>query len=174
MDVGHVGAALGAKRLVPTASLGALLVASYLPDWADAALCATGSYHDTQIYSHSVPAIAVLAVAAGGIQLTRGRGRKTALVVAALVVSHILLDYLTGTKPTWPGGPMIGLALYSKPVIDFLIEAAVIVFGWLLYRSTLPRTLPRWNDSHVMLGLLILMQLTVDVARLLLPAINKC
>jgi len=30
------------------------------------------------------------------------------------------------------------------------------------------------NDSHVMLGLLILMQLTVDVARLLLPAINKC
>ena len=69
---------------------------------------------------------------------------------------------------------MIGLALYSRPVIDFFIETAVIVFGWMLYRATLPRTLPRWNESHLMLALLILMQLTVDVARLLVPSINKC
>jgi membrane-bound metal-dependent hydrolase YbcI (DUF457 family) len=172
--VGHVGAALGAKRVVPTAALAVLIVASYLPDWIDAALCVTGSYHDTQIYSHSIPAIGLLAAAAGGIQLARSRGWKAALVVAALVVSHILLDYLTGLKPTWPGGPVIGLALYSRPVIDFLIETAVIGFGWVLYRATLPRTLPRWNESHLLLALLILMQLTVDVAHLLMPAINKC
>ena len=174
MYVGHVGAALGAKRVVPTAALGALIVASYLPDWTDAALCVTGSYHDTQIYSHSVPAIAVLAVTAAVVQVARGRGRSAALAVAALVISHILLDYLTGIKPTWPGGPTIGLALYSRPVIDFLIETAAIVFGWTLYRASLPRTLPRWNASHLMLAVLILMQLTADVARLLLPSINKC
>lgn len=174
MYVGHVGAALGAKRVAPAAALSALIVASYLPDWTDAALCLSGSYHDTQIYSHSVPAIAMLAIAAGGFQAVRRRGILVAGVAALLVISHVLLDYVTGIKPTWPGGPSIGLGLYSHPMIDFIIESAVIMVGWLLYRGTLPAMSKRWNASHLMLALLIAMQIIADAAKLLAPSINKC
>jgi membrane-bound metal-dependent hydrolase YbcI (DUF457 family) len=174
MFLGHVGAALGAKRVVPAATLAALVVATYLPDWIDAALCATGHYHDTQMYSHSFAAVAVLAVLAAVFQLARGRNRKVAAAVALVVVSHLLLDYVTGTKPSWPGGPIIGLGLYSHPVIDFVVEAAVIVPGWWLYRATLPQSNRRWNDANLMLAALLLMQLGADLGRLLFPSINKC
>src|SRR5688572_30885343 len=38
----------------------------------------------------------------------------------------------------WPGGPLVGLSLYERPALDFLVEAPVIVAGWLLYRRSLP------------------------------------
>jgi membrane-bound metal-dependent hydrolase YbcI (DUF457 family) len=174
MFLGHVGAALGAKRLVPAATIGALVVATYLPDWADAALCAAGQYRDTQMYSHSIAAVAVLAFLAAGYQIVRGRSRAVATAVALVVISHLLLDYLTGTKPTWIGGPMIGLGLYSHPVIDFALEAAVIALGWSLYRATLPPMPRRWNEANAMLAALLLMQLGADIGRLLFPTITKC
>ena len=174
MYVGHVGAALAAKRAAPAAALSTLVVASYLPDWTDAALCVSGTYHDTQIYSHSIPAVAVLATVAAASQARRGRGRLVAAVVACVVISHVLLDYITGIKPTWPGGPSVGLELYAHPLIDFIIEATVITLGWLLYRATPPPLPKRWNESHLMLALLLAMQLLVDIARMLAPSLNKC
>ena len=174
MYVGHVGAALAGKRAAPAATLASLLVASYLPDWADAAFCVAGKYQIGQLYSHSLPAVAVLALVAGGLQLARGRARLVAAVVALLVVSHLLLDFVTGRKYAWRDGPRIGLGLYSHPALEFFIEAGVIVIGWLLYRATLPPNRKSWNDSHLMLGLLLLMQLSMDIAKLLQPAINKC
>lgn len=173
MYVGHVGAALGAKRLAPSVALGTLVVAAYLPDWVDATLCLAGRYGNGQMLSHSVPAVIVLAILAAGTQL-RSRDRGAALIVAAVVVSHVLLDYLTGTKPTWPGGPMIGLELYSRPLIEFFLEAAVIVGGWIFYRGTLPSGQGRWSTSSLMLGLLLLMQAGVDVTKLLSPVMTKC
>lgn len=174
MYVGHVGAALAAKRAVPAATLAALVVATYLPDWTDAAFCVAGRYENAQMYSHSLPAVAVLALLAGGMQLGRGRGRVVAGVVGLLVLSHLLLDYITGTKYAWRGGPRIGLGLYSHPLFEFVIEAGVIVIGWLLYRATLPRMAKKWNESHLMLAALLLMQLSMDIATLLRPTMNKC
>jgi membrane-bound metal-dependent hydrolase YbcI (DUF457 family) len=171
--VGHVGAALGGKRLAPAAAMGSLVFAAYLPDWVDAALCLSGRYHDVQMFSHSVPAALVLALLAAATQFRRADAR-TAAVIAAVVLSHILLDYLTGIKPTWPGGPVIGLQIYRYPVLDFAIEAAVIITGWMFYRKTLPATTGRWNGSHLMLAVLLSMQLAVDAARLLFPSVNKC
>jgi membrane-bound metal-dependent hydrolase YbcI (DUF457 family) len=173
MYVGHVGAALGGKRFAPAVALGTLVFAAYLPDWVDAALCFTGRYHDVQMLSHSVPAVVVLAILAAATQIGRAN-LKAALVVGAVVISHVLLDYLTGIKPTWPGGPIIGLGIYRYPVIDFVAEAAVIVSGWLLYRRTLPPANKKWNASTMMLAVLLLMQLGADAARLLFPSINKC
>jgi membrane-bound metal-dependent hydrolase YbcI (DUF457 family) len=171
--VGHVGAALGGKRLAPAAAMGALVFAAYLPDWVDAALCVTGRYHDAQMYSHSIPAALVLAFLAAATQFRRADPRA-ALVIAAVVVSHILLDYLTGIKPTWPGGPVIGLQIYRYPALDLVTETSVIVAGWMFYRRTLPASNGKWNGSHLMLGILLLMQLGADAGRLLLPSVNKC
>lgn len=173
MYVGHVGAALGAKRVVPSIALGTFVIAAYLPDWMDATLCVTGRYHDAQMYSHSVPAVLVLAVLAGATQFKR-QGIGPALAVAAVVISHVLLDYLTGIKPTWPGGPFIGLEIYRHPVVDVIVESALIIVGWLWYRQTLPRPARKLNDSSLMLLLLLLLQAGVDAGRLLFPAVGKC
>jgi membrane-bound metal-dependent hydrolase YbcI (DUF457 family) len=173
MYVGHLGAALGAKRIAPAVAMGTLVFATYLPDWVDAALCLTGRYHDAQMYSHSIPATVVLAVLAGATQLRR-LDLRAALVVAAVVISHVVLDYITGIKPTWAGGPFIGLEIYRHPVVDFSIEAVVIVTGWAFYHRTLPAGLPKWNASTAMLIVLLVMQGGIDAAHLLLPSVNKC
>lgn len=173
MYVGHVGAALGGKRFAPSIALWTLIAAAYLPDWVDAGLCLTGRYHDTEMLSHSVPAVLVLALIAAATQLRRG-DRSAALVIAAVVISHVLLDYLTGIKPTWPGGPVIGLQIYAHPLLDFVVEGLVILGGWLLYRRTLPALRGGWKSAGTMLFVLLSMQAIVDASRLLFPAINKC
>ncbi len=173
MYVGHAGVALGAKRFAPSVTLAALIFAAYLPDWVDAALCVTGKYHNAQMLSHSVPAALVLAALAGATQVRRA-DRGAFFIVAATVISHVLLDYITGIKPTWPGGPLVGLQVYSLPVVDFAVEAAVIVAGWLLYKQTVPASTNRWNSPVTMLIALLFMQAAVDVQRLLAPSLNKC
>jgi membrane-bound metal-dependent hydrolase YbcI (DUF457 family) len=173
MYVGHVGAALGGKRYAPSVSLALLVFVAYLPDWVDAALCVTGGYRDAQMYSHSIPAVAVLAILAACTQLGKP-DLRAALIVAAVVISHVLLDYLTGIKPTWPGGPTIGLELYSRPTVDFIAEAAVIAVGWMLYRPSLPAGARPWRWSTIMLAVLLLLQAGVDLGKLLFPSINKC
>jgi membrane-bound metal-dependent hydrolase YbcI (DUF457 family) len=173
MYIGHVGPALGAKRFAPSVAIALLVFVAYLPDWVDAALCFSGGYHNAQMLSHSIPAVLILAMLAGCTQLGKG-DFSAALVVASVVISHVLLDYLTGIKPTWPGGPTIGLELYRRPLIDFLAEAAVIVCGWLVYRRSLPAEFGKLRLSTVMLALLLLMQAGVDAGRLLFPSINKC
>jgi len=42
MYIGHVGAALAAKRVRRSIGLLVLLVATYPPDWVDAGLCVAG------------------------------------------------------------------------------------------------------------------------------------
>lgn len=173
MYVGHLGAALGAKRIAPSVGLSALVIATYLPDWVDAGLCLTGKYHDAQMLSHSVPAVLVLGLLAALVWV-RHRDWKAALVVAAVVISHVLLDYLTGIKPTWAGGPFIGFQIYRYPAMDFLLEGGVILGGWLLYRKTIPPSARGWRSPGWMLFALLMMQAIADSQRLLFPAINKC
>lgn len=174
MYVGHIGAALGARFAAPRAAIGALVFAAYLPDWIDAALCVSGRYGGAQMVSHSMPAVLLLAVLAGGAQLAHRGDATAALVVAAVVLSHVLLDYITGIKPTWPGGPFIGLGIYRQPMVDFVVEGAVIFAGWLCYRRTLPPGLGRWNAAHLMLALLLLMQAGIDAGRFFFPVVDKC
>lgn len=173
MLVGHVGAALGARRFAPSVAFAALVFASYLPDWVDAALCVTGKYQNAQMLSHSIPAVLILAVLAGATQLGRA-DRAATVAVFAVVISHVLLDYITGIKPTWPGGPFIGMQLYSRPLLDLAVESVVIVAGWLVYKRTVPAVSGRWNLSTLMLAVLLVMQAGADALRLLSPSINKC
>jgi hypothetical protein len=174
MYVGHVGAALTAKRFRPSIGLALLVVATYAPDWVDAGLCLAGKSNPIEMLSHSIPAVAFFALVAwAGYGIVK-RDWKGGGVLAAVVISHMFLDWITGNKPTWPGGPMIGLELYAHPIADFVAEAVVIGIGGVLYARTLsPRKRP-WLDVSMMLGALLLIQLAIDIAHLMLKTMPKC
>ena len=174
MYVGHVGAALAAKRFRRSIGLALLVVATYAPDWVDAGLCVAGNSNPIEMLSHSIPAVAILALLALAGYGIVTRDWKGGAVLASVVVSHMLLDWITGKKPTWPGGPTIGLDLYSHPIADFVAEAIVIGIGGVLYARTLsPRKRP-WVDVSLMLGALLLTQLAIDIAHLMLKTMPKC
>ena len=174
MYIGHVGAALAAKRMRRSTGLLVLLVATYTPDWVDTGLCLTGAYNPREMLSHSVPAIALFALVGFAAYATATRDWRAALVVAAVIVSHMLLDWITGYKPTWPGGSMIGLRLYDHPIADFIAEGLVIAIGSLLYARTLPPRKRPWIDVSVMLGALLVLQLGVDIAHMMMKTLPKC
>ena len=174
MYIGHVGAALAAKRVRRSIGLLVLLVATYAPDWIDTGLCVAGAYNPEGMLSHSIPAIALFAALGFAVYATATRDWRAALVVAAVILSHMVLDWITGYKPTWPGGPMIGLRFYDRPIADFIAEGVVIVIGALLYAQTLPPRKRPWIDASAMVGALLLLQLGVDIARMLMKTLPKC
>jgi len=174
MYIGHVGAALAAKRVRGTIGLLVLLVATYAPDWVDLGMCVGGAYDPAGILSHSIPAVLILMLVGFTGYAAATRDWAGGLVIAGLILSHMLLDWITGYKPTWPGRPMIGLELYNYPVADFIAEGIVIVAGALLYERTLPPRRRPWVDVSIMLGALLALQLTIDVAHLLVKSLPKC
>jgi membrane-bound metal-dependent hydrolase YbcI (DUF457 family) len=174
MYIGHVGAALAAKRVRRSIGLLVLLVATYTPDWVDAGLCAAGVYNSREMLSHSIPAVLLFALVGFVAYAVATRDWTGGLVIAAVILSHLLLDWITGYKPTWPGGPMIGLQLYDHPLADFLAEGIVIFAGALLYGRTLPARRRPWVDVSIMLGALLSLQLTIDIAHLLMKSLSKC
>ena len=174
MYLGHVGIALGAKGLRADVPLLVLLVAAYSPDWIDSGLCVAGAYDPRGMVSHSLPAVAVIgAIVLTTYRLTR-RDMISAAVVVGVVVSHMMLDWITGYKPTWPGGPMIGFMLYDHPVADLILESGLILSGALLYRRSLPARSKPWIDVAAMVGVLVCMQAAITIARALTVALPKC
>jgi hypothetical protein len=157
-----------------------LVIAAEIPDWADGALCLSGVR--TSVYgmlSHSVPAVLILGITAATFAVIIERPhpivvRSAFAGVIAMVVLHTVADWVTGLKPTWPGGPMIGLEIYRVPVADFLIEALVVTLGWWLYRQTLPQTAHARRVSNVLLASLLLLQLAADISFALVPGLKKC
>jgi hypothetical protein len=174
MYIGHVGAALGAKRVRGSIGLLVLLIATYTPDWVDAGLCVVGAYKPHEMLSHSIPAVLLFALVGFVAYAVATRDWTGALVIAAVILSHLLLDWITGYKPTWPGGPMIGLQLYDHPLADFVAEGIVILAGALLYGRTLPARRRPGVDISIMLGALFSLQLTIDLAHLLMKSLSKC
>jgi len=174
MYIGHVGVALGAKRLRASIGLFPLLLATYAPDWVDTGLCVVGSYDPRSMLSHSIPAVLLLALFGFACYALATRDWSGALIIGGVIVSHMLLDWITGYKPTWPGGPMIGLEWYAHPVLDFAAEGLVIAIGTLLYARTLPARQRPWRDVSIMFGALLILQLTIDVAHLLMRNLPKC
>ncbi|MEO8193036.1 MAG: metal-dependent hydrolase [Gemmatimonadales bacterium] len=175
MYAGHIGVALGAHGFRKAVPLWLLILAAQLPDWADAGLCLAGARSATPgMYSHSFPAVALLAMAAAILYWAGWRDIPGAFLVAAVVLSHAAADWVTGIKPTWPGGPMIGLQLYSRPAIDFVLEAAVIWIGWLIYRRSFPPERRQSNAVVAVLVALIAVQLIADVIFAVTPGLRKC
>ena len=174
MYLGHVGIALAVKGVRRDIAFLVLLVATYASDWIDSGLCLAGAYDPLGMISHSLPAVAVLSAIAVIAYGVRTRDLAGGLIVAGVVFSHILLDFVTGYKPTWPGGPVLGLGLYSHPVKDLVLESLIIILGVALYGRSLPARSRPWIDVALMAGTLILMQGAVTLVHALTVALPKC
>lgn len=164
MYAGHLGFALGAYSFRRTIPLWLVLIASQLPDWLDAGMCmASMDRGPYGLYTHGIAAVTIGAVVFGVVALLLTRDLAAALIVAGVVMSHYLLDYLTGLKPTWAGGPIIGLDLYARPMIDLVLESLTVIVGWLLYRRTLPQSVRNDGMVYATLFALIALQIVAGV-----------
>ena len=94
MYIGHVGAALAAKRVRATIGLLPLLVATYVPDWVDTGMCLAGSYDPIGMLSHSIPAVLSLAVL--GFGCIAGISIEIAKIIFFVAVVLFLISALVG------------------------------------------------------------------------------
>lgn len=165
MYAGHVGFALGAYSFRRTLPLWLIIVAAQVPDWLDAGYCIAGVERGPYgLFTHGVIAVAAAAVVFAAITYAMSRDRLGAVIVAGVVISHYVLDYFTGHKPTWAGGPIVGLNLYARPVADVMIESITVLAGWLLYRHSLPRAVRDDGMVYAILFSLIALQALAAVA----------
>lgn len=170
MFIGHFAVGLAAKRAAPRASLGWLIAACQLMDLLWPVLLLAGLEHVridpgntrmTPLAFDSYPISHSLVMACGwGIVLaaiyywragreTRSRGRA-ALVIALVVVSHWVLDWITH-RPDMPlapwASPKVGLGLWYSWAGTVVVESAMFVTGvWLYASTTRPRDrIGRWS-----------------------------
>lgn len=154
MFVGHVGLAFAAKRMAPTVSLGTLLMAALLADllWPLLVLARLETFQiridATAIlpleflsypYSHSLMALTFWGVILAGVRAAIVRSTLLpVLTLAALVVSHWLLDVIAHTDV--PLSPVsdegIGLGLWRSLPGSLVVESALLLAGVALYART--------------------------------------
>jgi membrane-bound metal-dependent hydrolase YbcI (DUF457 family) len=174
MFIGHYGIALAAKKLAPRTSLGTLFMAAAWIDLVWPTLLLVGleraridpSLGTTPIafthypWSHSLLAVAVWAAVAGAVHFAWRRERRAAIVLAALVLSHWLLDAIVHRPDLLlvPGGHLaIGFGLWRSVTATLIVELGIFAFGLLLYlRAT--KGAPR-NAFAALAGALVLIYL---------------
>jgi len=160
---GHLGIAGAAHASRRDSTLPWLLVAAMAPDIVDALFVVARQCNPHGLYSHTVPAAALFAVVFGAVAYYFTGQRATGLLSTLLVLAHLPADFITGHKLFWPGGELMGLQLYDyHPIVDVVLESALVVFSWRLLRS---RTwAPRWATRRATLVCLIVVQITIQVA----------
>jgi len=159
MFIGHFAMGFGAKKFAPHVSLGILFLACQLADilWPNlvilgietlrilpGATVMTPLDFSSYPYSHSLMALSAWSVCFAAIYIGLSRpGLKVAIVIAALVLSHWVLDVLTH-RPDMPialgDSARIGLGLWNYPGIAIPFELLLFGVGvWIYYRHTKPR-----------------------------------
>ncbi|MCB9564274.1 MAG: hypothetical protein H6708_28140 [Kofleriaceae bacterium] len=150
MFIGHFAVGMAAKRVAPRASLPVLLAAPQVLDILFPILVAAGvekvaivpgltavSPLDLQDigWSHSlVTSIAwSILFALGYLAITRQR--REAVVLGACVASHWVLDWVTHLPdmPLYPGGPRVGLGLWTSLPGCLAVELGMFAIGVWLY-----------------------------------------
>jgi hypothetical protein len=116
--------ALGIERIVPIATAGPH------PGYGEGVI-----YAD---YTHSLLGALVIAAAYGLVSAWRW-GRRSGIVLSAVVFSHWVLDLLVhrADMPILPGNagdlPRLGLGLWRLPAASAGVELALVVLGTYLY-----------------------------------------
>ena len=162
MIAGHLGLAGAAHASRRDGSLPWLLVAAMAPDVVDGLFVLGRTCNPHGLYSHTLPAAAIIAVVTGALAYFVTDRRATGLLCVLMTLMHLPLDYVTGRKLFWPGGELTGLNLYEQPLADFVIEAALAVGGWWLVRRRSHS--PRWASTWLALGAMLAVQGTLDIA----------
>ncbi len=151
MFAGHFGLAAAVKSREPEVPLWALMLSTQLLDVLFVPLflmhietidpIGNGGYGQGIIhanYTHSLIGALVIALCAG-LLAWRPWGRRGALVIAAVVFSHWLLDLLVhrADLPILPGNlgnlPLLGFGLWAFPLVSIILEGALITVGAILY-----------------------------------------
>ncbi len=164
MFIGHYALGFAAKRIAPHTSLGTLFVAPTLADllWPIFLLLGWEHAHvvpgpnpfltlwlDDYPISHSLLMLMVWGALFGWLYRRRSRDKRAAVVIAVLVVSHWVLDFITHRpdEPLYPGGPEVGLGLWNSVGGTVIVESAMLLAGVVIYlRNTRARDgIGRWG-----------------------------
>jgi membrane-bound metal-dependent hydrolase YbcI (DUF457 family) len=153
MFIGHLAVGFAAKRLEPQPSLASYFVAAQLPDVLWPVFLLAGAEHatiapgdtaftplrfDSYPYSHSLVATLLWGGLLAALALARRHNKRGALLLAALAVSHWVLDFVTHgpDMPLWPGGgPKLGLGLWNSIPATLIVESTMFATGIALYVS---------------------------------------
>lgn len=155
MFAGHLAVAMAAKHVEPRAPLGVLVAASFGLDLVWPLLLLAGLEtvsvevgataftplsFDSYPWSHSLVMVLLWGVIAGLAVWRVGWSGRIAVVTAALVVSHWVLDFVTHRPdlPLWLGGPEVGLMLWSSVPATLVVEGLMLVGGAWLYARAAP------------------------------------
>ena len=172
MFIGHFWLALAAKKVAPRPSLGTLVLAAQLVDgvwpvflllgWEQVAIvpgitAVTPLAFTWYPYTHSLAAAIVWAGLLSGGYYALRRDRHGALWLAALVLSHWVLDFVSHRPdlPLWPGGPLVGLGLWYSLPATLAVEFALFGAGAWLYASA-TRARDRWGNALLWSFVLVL------------------
>ncbi len=93
-------------------------------------------------YTHSLVFDALWAALLGGAYYAVRRDGRGAACVAALVLSHWVLDVISHRPdmPLWPGSALLGLGLWDSLPATLLVEGVLFLGGiWLYGRATRAR-----------------------------------
>src|SRR4051794_20707506 len=147
MFIGHFGVALAAKRVAPRVSLGTSMLASQFLDVLWPVFIASRLEHVRIVpgylaasplqfldypYTHSLAAAAFWAVLFAAIHFAVKRHAKTSLILAAVVFSHWILDWITHTKDLalYPDShTFIGLGLWNSVAGTLIVEVPLFAIG---------------------------------------------
>jgi len=159
---GHAALALALKSRRPATPMLPLLLACYGPDWVDMALMIPTPRAGMAEYSHSLPALALGALVAGGLVAVSAT-KPAGLVVAFGWLMHWPLDLFTGRKPVFGTLPQIGLDLYHMPAADFVLETVVIASACTLYGRAFAPERPHRRIVIAVAAALVALQLGFDL-----------
>ena len=177
MFIGHYALAFGAKKVAPSVSLGTTFLACQLADllWPTFLMLGLetveidpGNTLVTPLnfvsypYSHSLVMVVAWSVLfALAYRAVRGRHRTAIVTVAALVISHFVLDLVTHRPdlPITPTGSLrLGLGLWNYPAAALTLEIALFLIGTTLYLSV-----TRARDAIGRIGLWALVVVLVAI-----------
>ncbi len=150
MFIGHYAVALAAKKTAPKASMGALVAAPILLDliwpfflligWEQVAITPNSNpflrlEFVSYPISHGLVAVAGWAILYASLYFGITRYQRGALVIAILVVSHWVLDYLVHRPdlPLYAGSRQYGLGLWNHPKVTIVIEILMLAAGIAIY-----------------------------------------
>ncbi len=153
MFLGHYGVALGAKRFAPRTSLGTLILAAQLADLFWPILLLLGIEHVRILHgqlptlrldfisypiSHSLLTGVLGGLLFGLLYYRLRKDMRGAILVAALVPSHWILDFVVHIPdlPLWPGGPLAGMGLWRCPSWTVAVEVFLLSAGLVVYLLT--------------------------------------
>ena len=154
MFIGHFAVAFGAKKVAPKVSLGTLVLASQFIDLLWPLFLLLGiehvhiepgntaftplNFYDYPI-THSLVGVTLWSFLLGGIYFAVRRDAASSLVVAFVVASHWILDFITH-RPDLPLGfnnaTHVGLGLWNSIPATLVIEIILFIAGVTLYLRT--------------------------------------